>query len=108
MVLIKLIAFLAQKLLHYQTTAKIAKKFNGPYVFRYQWFIKLLSCSILIRAFQNWPNELHRISGSENITFSYSFLCLQITAEISKIKKRTQSVPSCTFNVLLKYVNILV
>ena len=35
--------------------------------------IKYLSCWILTRAFRNWPNELHSISGSEKIA-SPSFL----------------------------------
>ena len=31
--------------------------------------IKFLSCLILMRTFQNWPNELHSISGSEKTSF---------------------------------------
>ena len=29
--------------------------------------IKTLSCLILMSSFQNWPNELHSIRGSEKI-----------------------------------------
>ena len=46
---------------------------------------------ILIRAFQNGPNDFHRISGSKYCVnlFSCSFLCLQTTAQISTIKNVT-------------------
>ena len=70
-VLIKLIVFLAQKLLYYQISAKITKKFNGPYFLGVSdMVIKPLSCLILMWTFQNSPNELQSISGSEKITLS--------------------------------------
>ena len=55
-------------------------------------------------AFQNLPDELYSIFGSENIAlsrFSFSLLCFQITPEISKIKKRTEYGFSYAFYVLL-------
>ena len=70
---------------------------------------------ILMRTFQNWPNKLQDTSGPDSDfdpgcinSFSGSFLCLQIIAEISKIKKRTQRDIYFTFNALLKHFNILV
>ena len=52
--------------------------------------IKLLSCLILMRIFENSPNELHS------------------NAEISKIKKCTQRDLHFLFNALLNHFNILV
>ena len=63
MVLIKLMAFLLQKLLYYQETAKIALDILGG---RDKNF-KLLSYSILMRALQNEPKELYIIFCSKNI-----------------------------------------
>ena len=51
---IKLIALLAQKLLYYQTTVKIPKNSTANFLDANNKDIKLLSCLILIRTFQNW------------------------------------------------------
>ena len=43
-----------------------------------------------MRSYQNGPNTLHNICGSEKncpILFSYSFYYLQVTDEIGKRKK---------------------
>ena len=55
----------------------------------------LLSFSILKGGFRNWP---YKLSGSENIaSLLFHAVYLQITAEISKIKKPTQSALSYYF-----------
>ena len=56
-------------------------------------------------------HDSHIISGSKKIastSLSCSFLCLQVTAEINKIEKRTQCDLYVTSNDLSKYFNILV
>ena len=68
--------------------------------------IKLLSYSILMTKLAKRTNFLLR--NNCITSFSCCFLCLQITAETSKIKKCTRRSFSSTFNVLLKYFNILV
>ena len=62
-----------------------------------------------MRTFQNWPNKLQDTSGPDSDfdpgcinSFSGSSLCLQIIAETSKIKKRTQGGLSSRFNVFSK------
>ena len=47
------------------------QEFNGPYFLGVSdMVIKPLSCLILMWTFQNWPNELQSVSGSEKITLS--------------------------------------
>ena len=52
--------------------------------------IKFLSCLILMRTFQNWPNELHSISGSEktsllDLVFMQFLLLVLLILNISKL-----------------------
>ena len=57
--------------------------------------IKLLPFD-LNEDFPNWPHELYRIRGSKNIAW------LQVIAEISNIKKRTQA---GTYSILMLFEN---
>ena len=82
-IIIKFIVFLVQKLYN-QITAKITQR---PLVFMCQWYghqtLKFFDFN------ENFPKFTQRTSYQ--LWFNYfSFLCLQITAEIWKIKKRTQ------------------
>ena len=82
-----------------------------PLVFRCQEYGHgLLTYLILMKTFQNWPNKFNSISGSKKITsprFHELSFVLRITAETSKIKKRTRRGLYLTFKVLLKYFNVL-
>ena len=59
-----------------------------------------------MRIFQNSPNKLHINSGFRKdcvTSFSCGYFNLQIIAEISEIKKRTQRDLYFTFKALLKH-----
>ena len=63
--------------------------------------IKFLSCLILLRAFRNWPNKLHGISGSKVIAsplfyesgLSYTFNFFQTVRGL--VEKIESLVPAC-------------
>ena len=96
------------------TNRKHYLKIKRPLIFSASdTVIKLFSFLILTRTFQNqnWPNKRYSISGSKKIVslplYAF-FFCLLITADVSKNKKHTQYGLHSTFNVLSKYLNILV
>ena len=82
-IIIKFIVFLVQKLYN-QITAKITQR---PLVFMCQWYghqtFKFFDLN------ENFPKFTQRTSYQSWFNY-FSFLCLQITAEIWKIKKCTQ------------------
>ena len=77
-VLIKLIVFLVQKLYYITKQSQELPRHSTALKF-YVSVAKLLSCLILMRIFQNSPNELHLNSGSKKIAspnfHAVSFVC---------------------------------